>query len=53
MVEDIFSRHTLLMCFYMHGRARLWNVESGKMQKALTHTEALAMIEDMDGWTCL
>lgn len=38
------------MCFYDHGRARLWDIDTGKMQKALSHVEAVEVISHMGGW---
>lgn len=41
------------MCFYEHGRARLWDIESGHMERALTHVEAVDVISREEGWVDL
>lgn len=52
-IERLHTRQSQLMTFYEHGRARLWDLESGQMQKALTHVEAVDVISHMEGWTDL
>lgn len=49
-IERLYARQAQLLTFYEHGRARLWDVSAGQMQKALTHVEAVEVIGQMDGW---
>jgi hypothetical protein len=41
------------MSFYEHGRARLWDLSSGQLQKTLSHVEAVEIISHVDGWVDL
>lgn len=51
--ERLYTRQSQLMSFYENGRARLWNLETGEMQKALSHVEAVDVISENEGWTDL
>ena len=44
-------RRSQLLILYDSGLARLWDVESGKMQKTLDHAGVADILAHMDGWT--
>ena len=50
-LERLYLRQRQILLVYAHGLARLWDLDSGTMQKSMDHSGVVSLLSHMDGWT--